>query len=55
MTRKGEKIMNVNELWFKYDDNRNPIYYIDEECKHLYTGHAEEYFKDGKNIGKQTL
>jgi antitoxin component YwqK of YwqJK toxin-antitoxin module len=47
MTRKGEKIMNVNELWFKYDDNRNPIYYIDEECKHLYTGHVEEYYNDG--------
>ena len=39
--------MNVNELWFKYDDNRNPIYYIDEECKHLYTGHVEEYYNDG--------
>ena len=35
--------MNEIELYNTYDDNGNPIYYIDEECTKLYTGHLEEY------------
>ena len=35
--------MNELDLFYKYDYNGNPVYYIDEECAKPYTGHIEEY------------
>ena len=31
--------MNELDLFYKYDINGNPIYYIDEDCTKPYTGH----------------
>ena len=35
--------MNINDLFWNYDRNGNPIYYYDEKCTKLYSGHIEEY------------
>ena len=39
--------MNENDLYEKYDFNDEPIYYTDSACTILYTGHVEDYDRDG--------
>ena len=37
--------MNINNLFWDYDGNGNPIYYYDKNCTLLFNGHIEEYDK----------
>lgn len=37
--------MNELDLFYKYDINDNPMFYVDEECTKPYTGHTEDYFQ----------
>lgn len=38
--------MDTKELFYKYDDNGEPIYYADEDFNNLFTGHIEDYDRD---------
>lgn len=39
--------MDTKNLYVKYDYNGEPIFYTDSDCTILYTGHIEDYNRDG--------